>query len=359
MDHRLWRLPVLAGACLALLAAPGGAQAAAPAPCNGYFATDKTGDAIIGEDSAGIDGEAPGTPNMDLTGVFLNFRDGKLTVNFQVVDLNKTIPEHTSTTGGIYYYAYFNDAAGDPKFVKAQLNPDGNVTYHFGSVVVVPFLFTAYVTDGDTTGSFDEGPNGVVSVVVPEDMGGTAGGKLGGLFGVIDTIEGEDDFSGINHHADSHLEEPDPGAPNGTDYTVVECPAGEAPAPAAPPTPTEPGSPPPSGGSAPSGGGSGPAKPTSLGIKFPASLGSAKKARKKKGLVFKVTAEKAVRNLRLAVKTAKGKTIASAKIASLKAGRSKIKLKGKKLKAGKYTLIAAGSVDGTALNSVHKVRIKK
>ena len=360
MSHLTLRLcaPVLL-LLAALAVATGTASGAAPAPCSGMFSTDVTGDAVIAEDSAGTADEAPGTRNMDMKGLFLNYApgaDGKkvLTVNFLIDKLDKTVPDHPSASGGIWYYAHWTNADGDPVFVKAiNDGSGGEIKYEYGHVQSIPMLFSFYLTDGDTTGSFTEGENGVVSIVVPEDLGGVAGGTLGGLFGVVDTMEGEDDLQGINHHADSDVEEPDVAAPNGKDYAVTDCP---------PPAPgggtTTP--PPPTTGTTGGGTTTNPAPAGPLPFKAASSLGSAKKAKKKRFLSFKVTASKPITNLKLVLRRGAGLPVGKASIKSLKQGTTRIKLKvSKKIKPGKYGLAARGTVDGRLANVVQTVKVKK
>jgi hypothetical protein len=351
-------------ALLALCAAtaPAGAvDAAKPAPCTGMFATDAAGDAITPGGISGTEGE--GQPNMDLTGFFFNYRadkDGKtvLTANMVLKNLDKTVPDPYVVSGGINYYFHWS-SGGESRFVKAE-NPSGDtITYGYGTVNEEG----VYTTDGETTGAFFDGPDGVVQIDVPAEWNGKPGEKLEKVLAVVDTIEGQDDFFGFNNHADSagHAAEEDASVttPNGqSDYTVTVCPAG-----AAPPAGGE--TPPPSGGTTPppSGGGSTPAPAAAAGpleLKVPKTLGSAKKAKKKKSLVFKVTAREAIANLKIALKPAKGPAVAQATIKSLKAGTSKIKLKAsKKLKKGKYLFAAQVEVNGQVRSMSVRVAVKK
>ena len=338
------------------------AQAAPPAPCNGMFATDPTGDAEY--DSMGsLGGGKPGQPNMDITGVFFNYVPGAgLTFNTVLANLDKTLPPASDfgASGGIWYYGYYKH--GDQtRFVRAANQDGGEISYAYG--YVEPDV-GAFITEGDTTGSFNEGANGVVSIVVPDSVGGKPGETLGGFLARVDTIEGEDDFFGINHGVDHSTlkdggEDEDIADPNGLDYKVTECPAGGA-------------TPPPSGGDTPpppSGGGGGSTPPpastppsqsfTTLPFKpAKAALGSARKA-KKKGLAFKAAANADITNL--VVKLLKGKkAIATGKAATFKQGVSTFKLKkSKKLKKGKYKLVATGVVDGKSLSVTHAVSVKK
>jgi hypothetical protein len=358
--RRLAAAGVLGTAAIAVAAgAPAGAaDAAKPTPCNGVFAVDPAGDAEYDANGTPPGGATPGQPNMDITSFFLNHKagaDGKpvLTANIVLKNLDMTQPEGQGfgTTGGLYYYAYwtYND---EVRFVKAY--PDGDqLVYGFGTVDPDSGVYT---TDGETKGAAFMGPDGIVQIDIPEEAGGKVGEKLGGLLATTETIEGQDDFFGINHHADwtptADGDDASISSPNGKDYTVEACP--------------------PETGGTPTGGGTGggttapapaaPSGPTTLPLKSASTLGSAKKAKKKKSLRFKVTAGEAITNLRIALKDRAGKkpAFAQASIASLKKGTSYVKLKvTRKLKAGKYRLDATGFVNGQGSSVSQKVTVKK
>ena len=365
------RFSLAFAALLALCAAtaPAGAvDAAKPAPCAGLFATDSASDAVT---PGGITGsEDAAQPNMEITGFFFNHgpdKDGKpaTTANIVLKNLDKAVPDPYVISGGLNYYFHWV-SGGESRFVKAE-NPSGDaITYGYGTVNDEG----VYTTVGETTGAFFEGADGVVQIDVPADFNGKPGDKLEKVIAVVDTIEGQDDFFGVNNHADTagHPSEEDAAVtpPNGEkDYTVTECPAGGAP-PAGggggtTPPPTGGGggtTPPPTGG----GGGTTPPPATSgpLELKVPKSLGSAKKAKKKKKLSFKVTAPDAITNLKIAIKPKKGPAVAQATIKSLPGGTSTIKLKvTKKLKKGKYLFAAQGEVNGAVRSMTAKVTVKK
>jgi hypothetical protein len=360
---------VLAALLTLPVAFAGPAQAAAPTPCNGMFLTDPAGDAEYDANGSVPGGGKPGQPNMDITGLFFNYApgaDGKsvLTMNTVLANLDKTLPPSADfgASGGIWYYGYY--ILGDEtRFVRGANRSGGDFEFKYGFI-----LDGFFITEGDTTGTVSEGPNGVVSVVIPEEAGGKVGDKLGGFIATVDTIEGEDDFAGVNHQADftplaEGEESPSLSTPNGKDYTVTACPPGGSPPPATGGGDTGDGgtTPPPSGGSG--GGGAAPAQPAPAFSELPwrpakPALGSAKKA-KKKGLVFKAGANADISNL--VVKLMKGtKTIATGKAATFKTGVATFKLKkSKKLKKGKYKLVATGVVDGKSLSVTHAVSVKK
>ena len=348
------------------LAAPAAAvDATKPAPCAGVLLTDPAGDQVY-EPGAGALFGVPGTEsspeNMDIKGLFFNFKDGKLTANIQVANLTKDVPPPPESNGGVYYYVIY--AFGDAvKFVAAHNTDGSTINYEYGTID--PDLGT-YTTDGETHGALFEGPDGVVQLEVPADIGGKAGDVLTGAMVSIDGIDvGTDHGNGVNNSADRAPDDSSPLAPAGKNYTVTACPADGAPAPAPTPDPGTGGGG--TGGGGTGGGGStappadGNPSDTVLPVRFTSGLGSAKKAKKGKSVVLKAQADKPISKLVVALKKngGKGPTLAAGKVASVKAGAFKVKLKFKrKLKKGVYTLIATGTVDGKKLQVGQRVGLK-
>ena len=132
--------------------------------------------------------------------------------------------------------------------------------------------------------------------------------------------------------------------------------ASATPPPSGGPTPPPSGgpTPPPSGGPTPPAQAGGP-----LPFKVPGTLGSAKKAKKKKSLSFKGTATEDITNLSISLVDKKKKVVGKTTIASFPKGSKTIKLKVKKLKAGKYSLITSGTVGGQNRVQSQAVKIKK
>jgi hypothetical protein len=334
-------------AAAALAAAGGPAGAADPVPCAGMHLTDPAGDQTYDTlgtaDPVGA-GADKGPDNLDITGVFFNLVDGKLTANIKITNLTLDIPSGGASQGGNWYYVHFKHG-GKTQYVRAA-NTNGTVggiTYAYGNVDGNGI----YTTEGQTTGTFGQGAGGVISIVVPPDIGGKAGETLAGVAAFADTIQGQDDFVGFNNHADSAPDDGNASDPNGTDYAVTACPAGSG------------GSGETSGGTSGTVGGGGSAAPSKLPLTAPKSLGKAAKAKKK--LSFTVKASQPITNLQIALKKLGGKSpaLASAKISSLKAGSTKVTLKvSKKLKKGKYTLQAQGFVSGQAASVAQTVSLK-
>ena len=113
---------------------------------------------------------------------------------------------------------------------------------------------------------------------------------------------------------------------------------------------------PPPGGTTPppSGGGF-----ATLPFKAPGTIGSAKKAKKKKSISFKATAQADISNLVVGLLNRNKKVIATAKVASFPKGTATIRLKVRKLKKGSYTLASQGTVNGQTLKTAQAVKIKK
>jgi hypothetical protein len=330
----------------ALVLLPGGAGAqsgAKPTPCTGeMLITDPAGDQevapLIGDNHA-----AP--PNQDITGVFLNYKDGHLTANIQIKNLTKDLPDQMDSQGGAYWYLWYTD--GDTRrFVKAVDADGSTVTYAYGEVD--PLGAGAYLPDGDTTGEFFEGPDGIVQIEIPADAGAVAGSKLTGIVATADDIIGLNDVIGLNSSVDFAPDDGtsiDASSPS-VDYTVTACPAA-----------------PPSGGTTttPPAGGSTTPTTTELPLKVTKVLDGAKKAKKKKALRLSVSTTDTITDLSLSLKgkSGTGKTYAGTKVASL-SGTATLKLKLKaKLKAGSYSLVAKGTVNGTKLSKKLSVKVKK
>jgi hypothetical protein len=84
-----------------------------------------------------------------------------------------------------------------------------------------------------------------------------------------------------------------------------------------------------------------------LGLSVPRSLGSARKASRKKSLAIRATASEDISSLTLALRDARGKVVASGRAAAFAAGTRALKLKvAKKLRRGRYTLVAIGVAGG-------------
>jgi hypothetical protein len=333
--HLLRLLLLSALAAAAIVAVPAGAEDK-PAPCAGYLLTDPAGDQAFDPTGLGLS-SSPAQDNTDITGLFFNFSGGKLTANIEISKLDMTLPSPSDAQGGIWYYVIYN-YQDQVHFVRAANTDGSTLSYATGTIDTDTGV---YKTDGDTTGAFFPGDKGVVSIVVPAGAGGAAGQTIGLATATADYIQGADDQAGINNHVDTS---PDgyTSTPSGKNYKVTDCASG--PGPTGPTGPT------------------GPSGSTDQGLPFRASnvIGKASKAKKGKSLSFKARATEPITNLKLALKksSGKGKTLAAGGKKSFSGvAKVKIKLK-KKLKKGRYLLIATGTVGGTAKTAKQPVLIK-
>lgn len=149
--------------------------------------------------------------------------------------------------------------------------------------------------------------------------------------------------------------------PNATYKGLVKITGatGDAPAPPASGDPAPPsGGDPGSGDPAPPASGDGGGF-TTLPFKAAGTLGSAKKAKKKKAFAFKATSEADISNLVVALLDKKKKVVGRATVGEFKKGSRTLKLKVRKPRAGKYTLASQGVVDGRELKTAQAVKIKK
>ena len=351
----------LAALVAGAIAAPAHAvDAVTPAPCNGVLLEDPAGDQTMSPD--GFFGTGAGSTkapdNADVTNVFFNYRAGKdgkpvLTANIQVTKLDKTIPSKQYSTGGLAWYVYYV-YKGESRFLRAHNQTGSEVTYAVGSIDNDTGVFT---TDGETQGAFFEGPNGVVQIDVPEDVGGKLGEELGGVVGRVDGFSGgPDDVTGINNAFDSAPDDASISPPAGAPYTVAECPAA-APAAAPNPQPASPApfsSPPaPSGGGGGGGGGgtqpgagSGGSEQSRPLLSFQRTFGSAKRAKKGKRLRITVTATQPVTALKVQLRDSRSRVVARGALKSLRSnGRVFFKIR-RALKAGRYTVVATAKAGG-------------
>lgn len=363
-------LAVALGLATALLVAgPSGAgavDAALPAPCAGMHLTDPTGDLDYDANGSAPGGAADGQPNMDVKGLFFNYRPDKdgnkvLTANIQIANLDKTIPPDADTgaSGGIWYYVIW--ASGDEtRYVRAANQSGDEITYAYGTIGPnLPEIGNvgAYTEEGDTAGALFEGADGIVQIDVPADFNGTPGETLTGAFAVADVIEGEDDVLGFNHHVDwtptSDEEDPSVDAPNGKDYMVAECPPDTGTGTTTNTTPTNTTT---TTTTTP------PTALSELPIRSAKLSGRARKARKGRKLAAKITSERELSAVTATLKkrSGKGKALASGKASRLVAGTSTVKMKlRRKLRQGRYALVITGTVDGRKLSKTIAVRLRK
>jgi hypothetical protein len=337
-------IPLLLGliGLTSFFVAQSGAAGTKPAPsCAGVAATDPNGDSV--SDPIGLGAGSKGPDNLEITRIWFDRTGGKTTANIEVKKLSKAIissgPNKPSSIS--WYFVWTTDA---DHFVSAS--SDGNaVTYGYGDLAA-----NNYSTTGDTTGQFFEGDQGVISIVIPADIGGATGSKLDAPYATAT----ED----INVVAGSLLSTDDraPDTDGGKAWTVVDCPGGGTTGPSGPTGPEATATPTPGPG-----GGGEVVQPGALNVKASTALGKAKKAKKGKTVKVGLSGEATNIDATLYKGTfAKPKVYGKGKLATLK-GKAKLKLKiSKKVKKGSYALTLIGTnPDGARAEKSFKVKFKK
>lgn len=307
----------------ALLAPVAFGQGAKPAPgCAGVYA-DKKGDVEFA--------------NLDITGFWFNHAGGKTTANLRIANLDRSMP--SDATGVNWYVLWSVDDV--QHFVQAQieLGISDEPTFSYGTVEETP-NGTLRSGAGDTPGQFIEGEEGVISMEIPADVGGSSGSQLKatladtqysiGIPGVVSSLQPVDEAAG-------------------KPYTVNACEAGGA-GPA--PTPVDPSpKPAPTGREVAAG---------QLDAAVSTKVPRAKKV--KKSLTMRLTSKAGITDVDAALfkgAISKKQVVAKGKLASAK-GAAKLKLKvSRKIKKGSYTLYLVGkNADGKVADKSFKLKFK-
>lgn len=318
----------------AALVAPAGAQEPAPAPgCYGLFFTDKTGDAVRSHPA--FAGE-PGQENLDLVNGFFNYDasqgDAATTVNIRVKNLDKTVPEGSTS---VQWQAQWTGSAGVLQWVRAVTDFSGIVTYDYGGQEPTPAT-TFNVRQGGTTGAFFEGPDGIVQIVIPASVE-PKGTVLKGL-----TVYGYEPVQALPGAAPTpvkggQLYEQDSAGGKGTFTIGGPCPevVPETPAPANAP-----------GGGAPTQASDDP---------LPVTVRT-RSARRGKRITLKVRASQPI--TKLAAQLKKGKKVFAKGARAKLNGSGRLKLKvTRKLRKGTYVLDLAGT-DASGARRFTAARLK-
>ena len=323
-----------ATATAALVAASPAAAAEKPTPCTGkLLVTDPAGDAFVGFVGL-VETPVPAGPNVDLRGIFVNSRDGRVTLNVVVDNLDKTVGQ--GATANIYRLNY--DVGDQSNYLQARVDSAG-VTYTYGHSET-----SGLVKDGDGKGAFYEGKDGVIEMEVPATHGGKPGTKWAGASLFSAYVRG-----GVNTQAD---EAPDEGGE--FIYNGAQCPA-TAPAPA--PVTTAPGTPTPPPGSGPTGTSTTPTGP--LRISARPTVLKARKVRRARRVGFTLRPSEAMTNLVITLKKG-SKKLGTAKLATLQGAKTvPVKLRRRGLAKGRYTLVVtARRGNGSTGTATFRVRVK-
>jgi hypothetical protein len=171
MLGRNWRLGAVLIGTVAAFGSVAGPAAAAPAPdCEGNLFTDPRGDArdrraVVANPNHLLDPVGlPVGDNADIVNGFLTTdSDGTVRINLQIVNMGKTVPQ--GATALSWYFGYRIAGVGTPQFVSATT--DGK-NYSFG----YGHYDRLYRTDGTATGDVIEGPDGFVSIALPDAFEG-------------------------------------------------------------------------------------------------------------------------------------------------------------------------------------------
>jgi hypothetical protein len=349
-----FRLLTLCGviAALAVALIPGSSPAADEKPT-------QCGDQLAFKDPAGdrgtTDGNVQGagvatTDSSEILRGFIKYDPTKgadgLTYNVVLKNLKAEVPTGATSLAWVLYYRTPDDTL---HFVRAILDFTGAIVYEYGNFTPNPagvVLSGLSLYEGNTTGKFFEGPEGIVQIVIPAAHA-PVGTKLTTLYGTTTQGRTLPDAAppqvsrGLSVIVDTAPDDAPDTAP-GT-YTVGVCT--ELPGP----TTTTPGS-----------GTAGqtvesPTLPVSLVTK---SAKAAKKKSKSKTLSLKLKSTEAI--TKIGAQLLKGKkVVGTGKLASLNGtGTLKIKLKSK-LKKGSYVLNLVGNkASGERATAAFKLKAK-
>ena len=272
-----------------------------------------------------VNQETTSHPNMEIKGFFLKYDEAKgaeaTTVNIIVKDLTTDLPDGNTAINWSMKWQ-FGDGI---YFVRAVADYSGMTAFEWGEYTATGLpagVSGTFQYRGGTPGKLFEGPDGVVQLVIPQDIGGKVGSQLSTLEVSSNTgksvcpVAATTPSRGVAYEND--------GAATGK-WTVAGC-APPAAAPVAS-TPTV---------------NAGTPSATTGTAALPVKLATKKvRAPKKKSLALKLTSSEKITGL-VAQLRSKSKTVAKGKLATVNR-RATLKLKlAKKLKKGKYTLDLVG-----------------
>ena len=318
-------------------------QGAKPAPgCAGMQVEDRRGDVSA---AAG-----PTATNLDITGGFFTTDPaGVVTAHIQVANMSTMPPPPATAVSWFMVWV----SGTTTHFVSLEADVAGNTVYEYGTVGQGPTGNTQYTRGGDTKGTVHNGPDGVISIVVPKAAKGAVGSTLATpraeSFQLVQNGLG----GGVLLFGDETAE--------GTDYTAGACelPGGGGAGGGG-------------AGGGGAGGGSGPGSGAGGGPpstprtpqaapRLPVALVT-KTVKRPRGraLVLKVRAKEAVKQLGARVRKGK-RVLGTGKRASLRKGATvtvKVRLKGR-AKRGTYRLDMTGRLaDGRLASGGYRLKIR-
>lgn len=338
MTARRAAAALAAAAATALLASSAAPAADKPVPCAGkLLVTDPAGDAFVG--FIGLaETPVPAGANVDITGVFVNSIDGRVTFNIRVDNLDKTVGD--GATANVYRLNY--TVGEQTNYLQATVSSSG-VTYAYGHSDTA-----GLVKDGDAKGAFYEGKDGIIEIEVPATHGGKPGARWSAASLFTAYVRGN-----LNTQTD---EAPDGGGDFAYGGTPCAAPGPEAtPTPAGPTGPTGPvgtatPTPTPSGSQPVTG----PLRVTVAPLRL-----RAKKVKRIRRLAFSIRPSESMTDVRLALKR-KARTLGRAKVGELQGQKVvRVKLRRKGLRKGRYQLIVtARRPDGSAAARRFALRVR-
>lgn len=169
-------LPIAVAAALAAAAPAAAQEPAKPAPGCGLSLTDAVGDA-----TSQIPAQARPIPAaLDITRLFFDHapgRAGATTVNIGIKDLSTTLP--TGATG-LNWTVQWTSPTGPVRFVRAVVDYAGTTLFEFGEVVppIGGLVLPRFEPRGVTTGKLHTGPDGVITIAIPDTWDGAPGTLL-------------------------------------------------------------------------------------------------------------------------------------------------------------------------------------
>lgn len=331
---RLAAAAVIAGAA-ALAVAPAGASDPKPVFTCGLFVKDSD------KDSSEPNSVPPGAvhDNMEIKGFFLEHKPDRgaeaTTVNIVVKDLKAEVPQGNTAVNWTFEWK----SGETVRFVRAVYDYSGATAFEWGEFAATGApagVSGSYQYRGDTTGELYEGADGVVKIVIPQDVDGKAGTALTGLTASANTgksvvpVAATTPSRGVAYENDSVT---------GKAWTVAACTPD-------PPVVEQGGS---------STGGGGRSTTTGSDAPLPVKLVTTRAKRSKK-LRLKVRSTEQVTRL-VAQLRKRGKVVARGRLAKL-SGTARLTLKArKKLKKGTYVLDLAGT-DASGRHRLTAARLK-
>ena len=151
------------------------AAATAPVPCDENVIADPAGDAFYYMTPVAFNTEPDkqaGPPNLDVRKVFFTYTpaaDGKkqLRANLVIEKLDKTLPD-VPWADTVFYEVSWETEDGVLNIARAS-HSGGDYSYEFEVFTPLPEIGGLRTSEAeDTTGRVVEGPNGVVSIDIPE-----------------------------------------------------------------------------------------------------------------------------------------------------------------------------------------------